>query len=65
MSEETTAIDVLGCIFAGVFLGIVITLSLMTIMGGSLTGKNTLTQKCAETQGRYDFCVQKIDWEAR
>lgn len=57
-----TAIDVFGCIFIGVFLGIVITLSLMTIMGGSLTGKNALAQKCAETQGKYDFCVQKISY---
>ena len=22
-------------------------------------------QKCAETQGRYDFCVQKISYEVK
>ena len=27
--------------------------------------KNPLEKKCAETLGRYDFCVQKINWEVR
>lgn len=62
MNEETTAIDISGCIFLGVFLGIVITLSFMHIAGGTLTREDTLAQKCAETQGRYDFCVQRISY---
>ena len=24
-----------------------------------------LAQKCAETQGKYDFCVQKISYEVK
>lgn len=26
---------------------------------------DTLAQKCAETLGRYDFCVQKISYEVK
>ena len=63
MNKETIASDVFGFISIGVFLGMAIIFSLMAVMGGSLTGKDTLAQKCAETQGRYDFCVQKISYE--
>ena len=66
MNEETiTASDVFGLISIGVFLGMVITLSFMHIAGGALTGKRTLAQKCAETQGKYDFCVQRISYEVK
>ena len=27
--------------------------------------ENPLEKKCAETQGKYDFCVQKVSWEVK
>ena len=66
MNEEIiTASDVFGLISLGVSLGMAIIFSLMAVMGGSLTGKDTLAQKCAETQGRYDFCVAVTNWEVK
>ena len=47
----------------GILTGIIFVIFVSGIMG--LTPEHTLAQKCAETQGRYDFCVQKINWEVR
>ena len=54
MDEDTRdGLILIGLIGLAVFLAI------------SFSRTDTLAQKCAETQGRYDFCVQKISYEVK
>ena len=55
--------DECNLFLVGILVGITFILA-VSVMAG-LTPTETLKQKCAETQGRYDFCVQKIDWEVK
>lgn len=53
----------------GLFV-VIIMILLICLFAGSYTSyengkKDGIAQKCAETQGRYDFCVQKVNWEVK
>ncbi len=65
MNEEPIFAEFVGSLFIGMLIGMVLAIGYIHILGGSLTGKGTLAQKCAETQGKYDFCVQRISYEVK
>ena len=46
-------------------IGVICGFAVLIAFSYTLGAKETLAQKCAETQGKYDFCVQKVNWEAR
>ena len=56
MSEETVKAIIFGL---GVGVGIFLTILISDV------SYKPLEKKCAETQGRYDFCVQKISYEVK
>ena len=45
----------------GVIVGIIIT----TLLGYVFCERMVLKEQCSITQGRYDFCVQKISYEVK
>lgn len=47
----------------GILVGIIFILIVSGLAG--LTPAQALKQKCAETQGKYDFCEQKVSWEVK
>ena len=46
-------------------IGVICGFAVLIMFSYTFGAKETLAQKCAETQGRYDFCVQKINWGVR
>jgi hypothetical protein len=49
-------------------IGIIMVILLILFCAGianEIGERDALAQKCAETQGRYDFCVQKVNWEVK
>ena len=49
-------------------IGIIMIILLILFCAGianKIGERDALAQKCAETQGRYDFCVQKVNWEVK
>ena len=47
------------------FFGILIGIGLAWLLFWTWGEESILAQKCAETQGKYDFCVQKVNWEVK
>ena len=45
--------------------GFIVGCILMLLFSCLFLGDIGLAQKCAETQGKYDFCVQKVNWEVK
>ncbi len=56
MSEETVKAIIFGL---GVGVGIFLTILISDV------SYKPLEKKCAETQGRYDFCVAVTNWEVK
>lgn len=56
MSEETVKAIIFGL---GVGVGIFLTILISDV------SYKPLEKKCAETQGKYDFCEQKISYEVK
>lgn len=53
---------------AFICIGVLIILYLLFALftfGAACGEINALARKCAETQGKYDFCVQKISYEVK
>lgn len=55
--DEKTKVYILGVV-AGIITG-------AALVYGLFPPNRELLKKCAETQGRYDFCVKKINWEVK
>ena len=58
MNEDIQAI----LMIIGVICGFAVLIAAFSYTFGA---REALAQKCAETQGRYDFCVQKVNWGVR
>ena len=46
-------------------IGVICGLAVIVMFSYKYGATDTLAQKCAETQGKYDFCVQKISYEVK
>lgn len=45
--------------------GLIVGMLISAILCSASCEHSVLKQKCAETQGKYDFCVQKVNWEVK
>ena len=48
-----------------ILIGVICVLTVIVMFSYKYGATETLVHKCAETQGKYDFCVQKISYEVK
>lgn len=46
-------------------IGVICGFAVLIIFSYTFGARETLAQKCAETQGKYDFCVAVTNWEVK
>lgn len=45
--------------------GLIAGMLISAILCSAFYERSVLKKQCAETQGKYDFCVQKVNWEVK